>query len=267
MTGWDDPKTAWYYDDFCRRHDRYDQANKALILRAALHPESHVLDLGAGTGGTLKRILPLLGDSGSVTCVEPAGAMRQMGMTLTDDSRVRWRETVPEEDGCCDRILCSAAIWQMQPLDETFRKLGRLLRPDGLICFNIPAQYLGEPDQPGGGEDPWLVTGLINLSRDRTSQAPPAEPLPTAQEIDALLAESGYQSEKWSIKTRLTQGAYRDWLKIPVLTDWLLGDLEPDARAEHIDAAFKNVDPDSWRWEAWYVWSARKVPEVAMTHT
>jgi len=257
MTGWDDPTTAAYYEAFCERHDRYAQANRDLVAKAELAPGLAVLDLGAGTGGTLQLLLPALGDAGTVLCVEPAQAMRAVGMSRVQAPRVRWQESLPTGEAGFDRIVCSAALWQLCPLDETFRRLRALLRPGGILCFNIPAQYLGVPDQPGGGEDPWLVGLILHLAQGRSSLAPPTEPLPNPEELDRLLIEAGFQPERWVLRTRLTQTTYRDWLKIPVITDWLLGELDPDERAERIDAAFRHVDPGSWRWEDWYGWVAR----------
>jgi hypothetical protein len=64
----------------------------------------------------------------------------------------------------------------------------------------------------------------------------------------------------WQFASRLTQRAYRDWLKIPVLTDRLLGALDPDQRAAAIDAASAEVDPASWRIERWLGWTAWRPP-------
>src|SRR5256885_16540583 len=57
-----------------------------------------------------------------------------------------------------------------------------------------------------------------------------------------------------SFRQRLTQAAYRDWLKIRVLPDRLLASLTPPARARRIEEAFRRADPTSWRWERWLGW-------------
>lgn len=258
MIGWDNPKTVHYYEAFCERHDRYSAASRELVSRAGLRPGMRVIDLGAGIGGTAAMMLPFLGEDGSVLCMEPAEAMRRRGMSLQPDSRVAWNGTLPEGPECFDRIICSAAMWQMLPLPDTFARLHSLLRPGGLLCFNIPAQYLGDPDEPGGGEDPLLLDLMRRVAEGRESKAPRTEPLPTAEGMDRLLLSTGFIPERWTTRRRLTQEAYRDWLKIPVITDRLLGDLDPDDRAALIDEAFKEVDQCSWRWERWYGWTARR---------
>src|ERR1700687_4707162 len=75
-TCWDHPDTARYYEAFCEAHGRYREASLALTGAACLERGQRVLDLAAGTGCTAEAAL----DCGcEVTCVEPAGAMRDAG--------------------------------------------------------------------------------------------------------------------------------------------------------------------------------------------
>ncbi len=251
--GWDHPETARYYERFCRRHQRYRVANAALAAHAEIHREAQVLDLAAGTGRTAEAALRYLGPRGRVTCLEPARAMRDAGSQRLHHPRLDWVADWP--DRRFDRVLCGAAIWQMTPLEETFRRVAGLLAARGLFAFNIPALYLGRPDASGGGRDPNLLElpGLV-----AAGCIPAAEvrcPLST-QDVDAALAAAGFQAERWYLRHRFTQGAFRDWLKIPVLTDALLPNLDAAARAQHIEQAYRSADPLSWRWEAWCGWTA-----------
>jgi SAM-dependent methyltransferase len=254
--GWDDPRTARAYEAFCARHPRYLEANAALVDRAALAPGQRVLDVAAGTGRTAEAALPWLHRRGTVLCVEPAAAMRAAGARRLRDPRATWAARLPEPPARFDRILCGAALWQMQPLTATVPRLAALLAPGGALCFSIPSLYLGEPDEPGGGRDPWLVALPALLASEATADVAPAEPLPDAAGLDALLAEAGLAPRRATVRFRLTQTAYRDWLKIPIVTNRLLSDLDPDARARRIDEVYARVDAGSWRWEAWTVWTA-----------
>jgi SAM-dependent methyltransferase len=253
--GWDNPEIARYYEGFCRHHSRYQEANAVLVREADLKPGQRVLDLGAGTGRTAEAALPFLGPQGTIVCVEPSSPMRAAGTIRLRDSRVRW---FPECSGgtvAFDRILCGASIWQMTPLDRTFQWLAGLLSPEGALCFNIPSLYLGEPDEPGGGHDPLLLELPALLSRGQHA-ATVGTPLPDADEMQARLSRVGLRTRRWTFRLRFTQAAYRDWLKLPVLTDWMLSDLDADERARHVDEAFARVDPASWRWERWTGWTA-----------
>src|SRR5262245_43528497 len=151
MIGWNHPDTAYYYEAFCAAHPRYRVANESLAWHADIAPAHRVLDVGAGIGDTSEAILPWLSDAGRVIAFEPAEAMRRIGQRRVRDPRVLWVDALPE--GPFDRILCGAAIWQMLPLEATLRRLSNLLAYEGTFCFNIPSLYLGEPDDPGGGED------------------------------------------------------------------------------------------------------------------
>ena len=252
--GWDDPRTADFYEAFCRSHDRYRAANEALVANAALEADHRVLDLAAGIGGTAAAVLPRLGKGGRVVCVEPAAAMRERGESRIHDPRVEWTAGPPE--GMFDRVLVGAAIWQMTPLDRTLGALAALLRVGGALVFDIPAAYLGVPDGPGGGDDPHLTTlpGLLVEGRS----LPAAEPLdlPDVDGVEAMLVDAGLEPKRWEFRRRMTQAEYRDWLKIPPISDRMLDGVDPDDRAARIDAAFERMDASSWRWERWVGFTA-----------
>jgi SAM-dependent methyltransferase len=260
MSGWEDPETAYYYEAFCATRSRYAQANAALIAHAHIEPGMRLLDLGAGTGRTTEEALPYLGVGGTVLCVEPSAAMRTAGIRRLGDPRVAWRPALPDANGVFDRILCGAAIWQMHPLADTFHALAGLLRPSGALCFTIPASHLLEPDEPGGGSDPWLLS-LPALLMEPSVYSPEAERAQAYPSLNLPAVSSGLNTvfqrvESWSFRVRLTQEDYAQWLKIPVVTERLLGGLRPAERARRIDAALSGVDRASWKWEGWRGWTA-----------
>lgn len=259
---WDDPWTAYFYEQFCRNHHRYQLANEALIRYAALAPGQRVLDFAAGTGRTAETALPLVGEDGHILCLEPAAAMRARGRARLVDPRVQWAKSCPAE-WLFDRILCGAAIWQVDSLEETIAWLTARLSPGGALSFNIPALYLGRPDEPGGGSDPLLLELPVLLSNgSQPGQTDPDPAVMSAPLDEASIAQflqaAGLRPESWSFRLRLTQETYRDWLKIPVLTNRLLPGLSPPERARRIEAAYRQCSQDSWRWEGWCGWTAWK---------
>jgi SAM-dependent methyltransferase len=251
--GWDHPDTARFYESFCRRHSRYRLANESLIAHAEIPRHGRVLDVASGTGRTAETALGRMGARGRVTCLEPAAAMQSAGSRRLRDTRLVWVSDWPQER--YDRVLCGAAIWQMTPLEETFRRVADRLAGGGRFVFNIPALYLGRPDAPGGGRDPYLLE-LPALAA--AGRVPAAEPQPglSAPHVETALAAAGFQAERWHLRQPLTQEALRDWLKIPVLTDALLPELDAARRARRVERAYRSADPYSWRWEAWYGWTA-----------
>lgn len=262
MSGWDDPQTPVYYEAFCRTHSRYARANAALVAHADIAPGMRVLDLGAGTGRTAEAALRRLGDGGRIICVEPSASMRAFGMRRVSDARVAWRAALSEVTGPFDRILCGAAIWQLEPVDETIRGLGGLLCRGGALCFNIPALYLLEPDESGGGSDPLLLAlpALLAAAVDPAKDEPQGQAgqLLEADAIWSWLRAAGLRARSWTFRVRLTQEAYAAWLKIPVVAGQMLAGFAPDERARRIDAALNAVDRSGWKWERWRGWTAWK---------
>jgi len=263
-SGWDDADTARLYRAFEDRHRRYRRANQALAKQAMLRPGLRVLDLAAGTGGTTAALLPLLGAADRIDCVEPARAMADAGRErLGAEDRVHWHPSLRhlDRDAEFDRIVCGAAIWQWADLAALFRNLARRLAPGGALVFNVPAAYLGEPDGPGGGRDPHL-TELLAAALQRHPAAPlaevPAGASRSPDDIDAALHAAGLFPWRWEHRQRLTQSAWRDWLRLPLLTARLWPGVPADERAGRISQAAAEADPDAWRPERWLGWTAWK---------
>jgi SAM-dependent methyltransferase len=272
--GWDDARTARAYERFCRRHRRYRQANEALASHAAAGAGQRILDVGAGTGRTAEALLPRIGESGSVLCVEPARAMREAGMQRLRDSRMRWTDRLPDARsdiaaGGFDRVVCGAAIWLLLPLERTLTQWAALLAPGGALVFDIPALYLLEPDRPGGGRDPLLQdlpAALAPCSASSCDAVPTArrghdEALQcSAAEVERILAAIGLCADCWSFELRLTQAALRDWLMIPPVSEGFLAGSSPEERERRLNDAYAGVDHRSWRWERWFGWTAWHAP-------
>ena len=266
MIGWDHAETAERYERFCRRHARYRRANEVLVREAAIVPGLRVVDFGAGSGRTASAALPRLGPDGAIVCVEPAEAMRASGRLRLRDPRVTWRADLPdasEPEGAFDRVLAGAVIWQLDSLDDWIRRFASLIRPGGALVFDVPALYLGEPDEPGGGADPWLLDLMTRLSeqapRDDASD-PPHEAAWSYrfEDVGAALDRAGLRYRTWEFRYRLTQAAYARWLSIPVMTDVLFAGLDADERDRCIDRALAAVDVRSFKWERWRGWTAWK---------
>ncbi len=264
MSPWDHPQAAVHYEAFCGCHSRYLEANAALVAHAQIGPEMSLLDVAAGTGRTAEATLPLLGKDGRVLCMEPSATMRLAGMRRLTDKRVAWSADLPNAPDGFDRIVCGAAIWQLRPIAEALVRLARLLRSGGALCFNIPALYLQEPDESGGGSDPSLLSLpalLHTMSQERRTQEPDTSEAPAPLShgaIEAQLRAAGLRADSWRFRVRMTQEAYAAWLKIPAAAAGLLGGLSPDQRAQRISSALDLVDRSSWKWERWCGWTAWK---------
>jgi len=271
---WDHEETAAAYEIFSARHDRYRVANRALVENAYVENSLHILDFAAGMGATTQALLSEIRPEARVVCVEPSYTMRSRGRNQVQDYRVSWQDGLPDadtfstNDDYFDRIVCGAAIWQMLPLHTIIEQLSCLLKPGGALCFNIPALYLGEADQPGGGDDPnlWALPGLLQqrarelIPALAQATASPAQALDqlTTDAVDKMLHRQGLLATHWCLNARLTQTAYKDWLKIPVISNGFFPGLDSASRDQLIEEAFQQVDAHSWRWECWRGWTAWK---------
>lgn len=267
MIGWDHSTTADRYEHFCRRHARYRRANDVLVREAAIEPGMRVLDFGAGSGRTASAALRRLGRDGTVVCVEPAAAMREIGRRRLRHSRVTWHADLPDASthrDTFDRVLAGAVIWQLDSLDEWIPRLTSLLRPGGALVFDLPALYLGEPDEPGGGDDPLLLDLMTRLLSERGPRRQSSEsPNPSAwrhrsEDVDAALCRAGLRYRTWAFRYRLTQAAYARWLSIPVTTEGLFAGVDAAERDRRIERALSAVDGRSFKWERWRGWTAWK---------
>ena len=266
MIGWDHPATAERYERFCRRHTRYRLANDVLVREAEIVRGQRVLDFGAGTGRTASAALPRLGRDGTVVCVEPAAAMRACGRRRLRDPRVTWRADLPAVSptgDAFDRVLAGAVIWQLDSLDEWILRFTSLLRPGGALVFDVPALYLGEPDEPGGGDDPMLLDLMTRLLAENAPRREPSTPRASTwqcrtEDVEAVLSRAGLRYRAWEFRHRLTQTAYAHWLSIPVTSGPLFEGLDAAERDRRIERALAGVDVRSFKWERWRGWTAWK---------
>ncbi|MBL8472566.1 MAG: phytanoyl-CoA dioxygenase family protein [Rhodocyclaceae bacterium] len=265
MSGWDDADTARTYQQFDSRHGRYRLANRALARHAELRPGLTVLDLAAGSGGTVAALLPELGEVGRVDALEPARAMADLGRKRhAAEGRLRWLDSMDAAAASYERVTCGAAIWQWDDLAALFAELAQRLAPGGALVFNIPAAYLGRPDGPGGGADPYLIQVIQLLAADTpgvvassaVATARPNETRWSVTRIARALRAAGLVPRRWQQRQKLTQAAWCDWLKVPPVSAGLWPQATAAERAERIDAAAAGLDRDSWRPELWLGWTA-----------
>ncbi|MCX2720909.1 class I SAM-dependent methyltransferase [Roseibium salinum] len=252
---WNHPVTADRYRHFTGRHDRYRRAARALVEAAAIAPGHRVLDFAAGIGCTALASLEQLGQSDVVTAVEAAEAMRLAGAVRTRDLPVNWCPATPAGQHY-DRVICGAAIWALGPVADVVADLAGHVAPGGALAVSLPAAYLGEPDVPGGGSDPWLGRLPEVLAGMKLGKAP-IDPLPPLNDLalTQAFADSGFSVIRTTLRQRLSQTAYCDWMTLPPVNDTLLGQLPPEDRIAVVGRAASSLDTASWRWEAWALYT------------
>lgn len=275
---WCHPATPLIYATFSASPEeggspdsRYGRANRELVRHAAIHRGMHILDVGAGLGGTARACLEDLGPRGQVSCVEPSPAMRKLGRELLHNRQVQWRSELPEAHPVFDRITCGSALWQLHPLIGALGELSARLRPGGALAFTIPSAVLGEEDPHGGDDDPWFASLVEELVRAGQSGVPDRhspfrDALPGPAGLEELLCEVGLKPDRWRFRYRLSRSEYASWLKLPPVNHGLLGGVSPEAAVSEVDRALASVESrdgrtgadEPWRWEGWLGWTAWK---------
>jgi SAM-dependent methyltransferase len=121
---------------------RYGTVAAVMMQLAEIGKGMHVIDLACGTGTVTEHLLARYGENDvSVTAVDSSRAMlaaarRRLSSAVhfelanaEDLDRVIVRRT--------DRVLCSAAIWQMN-MRRVFRAIRAVLRPGGRLLVSCP---------------------------------------------------------------------------------------------------------------------------------
>lgn len=159
-----------HFDDWASRYDaeiramvpRYEEVHDTLLALLALRPPSRVLDLGAGTGYTLRRILeafPTARGLGLDVSVEMLGRARERLAGLEKRAEIRAGNiAAPELDGSFDAIVSILAVHHLYPDEKRhlFSRIWEHTEPGGLFVladyFRPASDRLSElydlPDEP-----------------------------------------------------------------------------------------------------------------------
>ena len=111
-----------------------------VITDAANIKDSHtVLDVACGTGLVAITVSERIGFKGSVTGVDINEGMLEVAKSKS--SQINWdqspAESLPYEDSSFDRVLCQFGLMFFENQQAALREMMRVLRPDGLLVFNV----------------------------------------------------------------------------------------------------------------------------------
>jgi SAM-dependent methyltransferase len=125
--------THWWYGAL-RRH--VARAVEAEALRLG-HPP-RLLDAGAGTGGMLARLAPLVDGWGVEIAAEGLQFCRKRGLEYLVQGSV---SELPYRSATFDVVLCLDVLYHRGVPDDVAaaQELARVLRPGGLLILNLPA--------------------------------------------------------------------------------------------------------------------------------
>ena len=111
-----------------------------------------------------------------ILCLEPAPAMRAAGQARLTDSRVHWTESLTRRGPFRPHLVRRRHLaGQIHRAHDRF--IGRLAyRPvERSVSISPPSTWV-RPDEPGGGDDPWLLELPALLSDSSQRDEPATEP-------------------------------------------------------------------------------------------
>ena len=145
-----DPRTVGdHFDQWAPSYDaqirrmvpRYEEIHDTLLALLALRPPSRFLDLGSGTGYTLRRVLEAFPQATAVgldVSGEMLGAARQRLDGLTDRVELRASDIArPEIAGSYDAIVSILAVHHLYPDEKRhlFSRIWEHIEPGGVFLL------------------------------------------------------------------------------------------------------------------------------------
>lgn len=138
-----------HFDEWAPRYDaqirdmvpRYEEIHDTLISLLALRPPRRFLDLGAGTGYTIHRVLEAFGEV-TATGLDVSGEMLQRAAQRLDgmDGRVELRSSdiaEPQIEGRYDAIASILAVHHLWPDEKRhlFSRIWEHIEPGGIFVI------------------------------------------------------------------------------------------------------------------------------------
>lgn len=145
----DTKSVGQHFDEWAPSYDgqiremvpRYDEIHETLLALLALRPPDRFLDLGAGTGYTLRRILDAFGGS-SATGLDVSGEMlgRAAQRLRGLEDRIELRESdiaTPEIEGSYDAIVSILAVHHLYADEKRhlFSRIWEHIEPGGIFVL------------------------------------------------------------------------------------------------------------------------------------
>lgn len=126
--------------------------DRMAALLSGLGPDTHVLDIGAGYGGSMRRVVGRFG--GSATCLNISETQNDTNRAKNRTARLADRisvvhgvfEDIPLEDAAVDVVWSQDAILHSDQRPRVLAEVFRVLKPGGHFVFTDPMQADDVPD-------------------------------------------------------------------------------------------------------------------------
>src|SRR5271165_3942233 len=141
-------RSGWVRQLFDRTAGDYDRIERIMALgsgslyrrqalsRAGLKTGMRVLDIGVGTGLTARQAAHLVGESGTVTGIDPSsGMIRSAKVPSGVELLIGSAETIPVAAETAEFLCMGYALRHINDISAAFREFLRVLKPGGRLCL------------------------------------------------------------------------------------------------------------------------------------
>jgi len=143
------------------------------LRRVALRPGQRVLDVACGTGILARLAAPILGDDGSIVCVDLSGEMLEVarGSAPAAGARVAWHQadavSLPLPGAAFDVVLCQQGLQFMPDKAAVLAEMHRVLKPGGMLGICVWRSIEDSPLHAAIAE--WIACHIRRDVADRFS--------------------------------------------------------------------------------------------------
>lgn len=169
-----------------------------------------VLDVACGTGLLAITVNDRIEPKGTVTGVDINDGMLQIAKSKS--SQIKWdkspAESLPYEDSSFDRVLCQFSLMYFENQEKALREMMRVLRPDGVLVFNVWDKL---------EENPGFLARTVFWEKVVGDKARDEAPysLGDKETLAGLLRASGISNMKIETHTGTAQyPSIRDWMYV-----------------------------------------------------
>jgi ubiquinone/menaquinone biosynthesis C-methylase UbiE len=172
-----------------------------------------VLDVACGTGLLAITVKDRISPNGSVIGVDINDGMLQIAKS--ESSQIKWdkspAESLPYKDSSFDRVLCQFSLMYFENQEKALLEMMRVLRPDGLLVFNVWDKL---------EENPGFLARTVFWEKVVGDKAWDEAPycLGDKETLASLLKASGISNMKIETHTETAQyPSIREWMKVTAM--------------------------------------------------
>lgn len=238
--------TAKKYDNYAAKYPLYKKTSQFLVKISDIRKGMSIVDLACGTGVTTTEILKKLGTSGKIINIDLSKEMLGIARKKNKQKNVSFVQ-LPAEDISTmikekiDLVLCNSAFWQMD-MNKTLLGIKKILKNDGKFIFNLPSQHFKFSKKY---RDVSLSPIMQEIAIKEYGLKPKNRKLKHLdfKTVDKIIKNNSFKIIFCkTLKLNQTAKDVYEFLKIPVMTERILPNIDYLERMKILDRAYKQIN-------------------------